>query len=422
MTGNSRSFYGAVGLTFICLLLANVLSYLFQLSMGRFFDPHVFSEIQSLLGLFMLVAVPATSFSMLVTRQTSERLSLGLGTSLRGFTRSIYWALTALTLILVAGAWMLSDPLARSLSVREPLSVTLLALCIGLSFFQLATGSTLQGFQDFLGFNGQQLVATALKCVTLFIALALLPTSAGVLAGVAASAGLAALFAHMRAQKHFNRVQGENVLQKIQQGSRFSRTAIVEAAVVLLANLGLAVLTQADVIYSHRSFSSEIAASFAATVMIAKALTYIPTALTIVLFPRVTQLAQSGESQRELARLVWRSLGITLLAVIAGVAVLSVFESLIHWIVFSRKFPHFEELLPHAALAYFPSALTLPILQILIALKSPRVWIVPSLAALAFLGVLAVQPLDVHSLLYTIAGFSTLTLVGLTVELWQRLR
>jgi hypothetical protein len=73
-------------------------------------------------------------------------------------------------------------------------------------------------------------------------------------------------------------------------------------------------------------------------------------------------------------------------------------------------------------LAYFPSALTLPILQILIALKSPRVWIVPSLAALAFLGVLAVQPLDVHSLLYTIAGFSTLTLVGLTVELWQRLR
>ncbi|MEY3902716.1 MAG: hypothetical protein RL189_2022, partial [Pseudomonadota bacterium] len=95
--------------------------------------------------------------------------------------------------------------LALTLSVREPLAVTVLALCFGLSLFQLVSGATLQGFQDFNGFNTQQLIATVLKVVTLFIALALLPTAAGVLLGVAAASGFAALYAYVRARRFYAR-------------------------------------------------------------------------------------------------------------------------------------------------------------------------------------------------------------------------
>jgi len=427
MTQKSTSFVGAVGLTFVSLLLANVLSYLFQLSMGRFFEPKVFSEIQSLLGVFMVAVVPATSLSMLVTRQTSERLTVGLGASLRGFARWLYFMMTAVTLVLVVGAWILSDTFARSLAVREPLAVTMLALCFGLSLFQLVSGSTLQGFQDFRGFNSQQLVATALKVVTLFIALALLPTASGVLMGVAASSGFAALYAYVRAQRFYALHDGAVVAAVSAGGASvnarptLSAGNAIEIGVVLMANLGFAALTQIDVIYSNRTFPSEVAASFAATVMLAKALTYIPTALTIVLFPRVTQLAQSHHAAKELNRLVLRSMAVTLAALLAGVAVLGIFESLIHSIVFAGKFQYFEEHLPLAAWAYLPSALALPLLQILIAMRSRLVWLAPSVSALGLVAILVMHPLDARGLLLAIAATSTACLLGLAAALWARL-
>jgi O-antigen/teichoic acid export membrane protein len=440
MTKKSNSFVGAVGLTFVSLMLANVLSYLFQLSMGRFFEPKVFSEIQSLLGVFMVAVVPATSLSMLVTRQTSERLTVGLGASLRGFACWLYLVLAAVTLILLVGAWLLSDSFAHALAVREPLAVTVLALCFGLSLFQLVSGSTLQGLQDFTGFNSQQLVATALKIVTLFIALALLPTASGVLIGVAASSGFAALYAYVRAQRFYALHDGA-VAAAVNaadagavagtggaggtagSGARLTLSAgnIIEISVVLLANLGFAALTQIDVIYSNRSFPSDVAASFAATVMLAKALTYIPTALTIVLFPRVTQLAQTLHSGPELNRLILRSMAVTTAVLLAGVAVLGLFESLIHSIVFAGKFKYFEEHLQLAAWAYLPSALALPLMQILIAMRSRLVWIAPSMSAVGLLAILAMRPLDPRGLLLAIAATSTVCLLGLAAALWARL-
>lgn len=433
MNEKSRSFVGAVGLTFVSLLLANVLSYLFQLSMGRFFEPRVFSEIQSLLGVFMVAVVPATSLSMLVTRQTSERLSVGLGASLRGLARWLYVVLAAVTVILAVGIWPMSDTLALTLAVREPLAVTVLALCFGLSLFQLVTGATLQGFQDFKGYNGQQLVATALKVVTLFIALAVLPTAAGVLLGVAASSGFAALYAHVRAKRFYAlhniggasvehlRTQVHNSATQAAGKPKFSAGNMLEIGVVLLANLGFAALTQIDVIYSNRTFQNDLAASFAATVMLAKALTYIPTALTIVLFPRVTQLAQADQSGPELSRLILRSMAVTLAMLLAGVAVLGQFESLIHSLVFVGKFKYFEEHLPLAALAYLPSALALPLLQILIALRSRIVWLAPCVSAAGLVAILWMRPLDARGLLLAIGATSTVSLVGLAAALWARL-
>ncbi|MEY3902364.1 MAG: hypothetical protein RL189_1670, partial [Pseudomonadota bacterium] len=195
----------------------------------------------------------------------------------------------------------------------------------------------------------------------------------------------------------------------------------LEIGVVLLANLGFAALTQTDVIYSNRSFPSDVAASFAATVMLAKALTYIPTALTIVLFPRVTQLAQSHHSGPELNRLVLRSMAVTVVVLLAGVAVLGQFESLIHSIVFAGKFKYFEEHLPLAAWVYLPSALALPLLQILIALRSRLVWLAPCVSALGLVIILWMRPLDARGLLLAIGATSTVSLVGLAAALWARL-
>lgn len=64
-------------------VVSAALSYLIQPAVGRLLPPGVFSEAQSLLALYMMLAMPATPFALLITRRVvqdrSDRSDLSAG-------------------------------------------------------------------------------------------------------------------------------------------------------------------------------------------------------------------------------------------------------------------------------------------------------------------------------------------------------
>src|SRR5258708_7580865 len=67
----TNTFIKSSALVITISTLVNFLNYLFNLIMGRLLNPTQFGEVATLVGLSMIISVPAASLTTLMARQTS---------------------------------------------------------------------------------------------------------------------------------------------------------------------------------------------------------------------------------------------------------------------------------------------------------------------------------------------------------------
>jgi len=337
--------YRSSVILFIGSVAGGVASYLFQIIMGRMLSVATFGELNTLLALTTIIGIPFASITNYLAREVAGLQARDQAESANTFVLSNYRWILSIGLLPCFLLGASSGYLSGYLKMEQPVALVLLAVMIYVTLATSINRGVLQGVQNFwmlsfipagIGFS------KLLFCVALvYLGYAL----AGVMTGIVVGSLLVFIVSFIPINRAFR--QGFSpYTAETNPGARFLP--------ILMANLAFAVLSQSDIILVKRLFTAYDAGIFSSAAIIAKIVLYLPTSLSLALFPMVAFDSHRGD--RTLHYLS-RSLLLTIAIALASVFVLYLFPQQLIALLFGDKFKVAAELLGPFALAVAPMTL-----------------------------------------------------------------
>ena len=294
-------------------LLATALNYVFLLVAGRLLGSEDYGALAALLGVLTVVLLPTGALQLAVSREVSRRIALGEAERADAFTRSLLRLSLIVTVPLVALALVLAIPLAELLNIESTGAVALAmsGLVIAL-VFPAATG-VLQGYQRFHAVAAMYLLPFAARLVLLaLVAVAGFRLGGAVFAAVAGGVVTGAVALWL-------------IRDPLRRGALAARPALAPFVhylwPVVVGLVGIAVLTNVDLLVVKARFPAEEAGQYAAAAAFAKIAFFLPATILAVLFPRTAARQARGEETSDI-------LGRSLLVTAAFGAVLALFYAM----------------------------------------------------------------------------------------------
>jgi O-antigen/teichoic acid export membrane protein len=389
------------GITFVGLMSANVLGYVFYTLVSRTLGVEPYGTFSSLVALVLILASPA-----LIAQMVVAKLATDFSTDpdrLAGLVRAV----DRVTLRVSLGAGLaliaLSVPLAQFLHVADPLLVALagLSLCgaISLPFLR----GVLQGTSAFGAFALSNVAENLGKAIFAPV-LGLVAGVRGAVAGLAIGYAAAATYTFFAALPHR---RGEHV--------PFSLRAVVRtSAAVALAVICLNVLLLYDAVLAKRYLDGHTAGLYNAAALASRALFAVIAFVPTVLLPQAAGRSARGERTRYLFLQA-----VVLAALIAGCAIVvfALFPRLVITTIAGQKFAAGAVLLlPYV---YAVAVLSLANVTATYNIARGRMRFVVPLALVAVGEIVAVvvRHRTANDLLQTIAVGHTLALIACLVSL-----
>jgi len=295
-------------------LTATALNYVFLLATGRLLGSDDYGALAALLGLLTLVVLPTGAVQLAVSREVSRRVALGDEHGAAAFGRAL------LRLGLVAGVPLAILGLVLVLPVRELLniestSVVALAMAgLGAALVLPIAMGLLQGYQRFSAI-------AALYVLPFVIRLALLAVlaAAGYRLGGAVVAALVAGVVTAMVTLWLLR---DPLLHVSHRADRAQLVAFLHYLwPVLVGLIGIAVLTNVDVVLVRARFPGDEAGEYAAASAFARIAFFLPATILTVLFPRTAARQARGEDTADI-------LGRSLLVAAGFCSLLTIFYAL----------------------------------------------------------------------------------------------
>ena len=265
---------------------ANVFDYAFHIFLGRSLSPPDFAIVQTLSAVLLIVLTAAGVWQPVVARFAAAdggQHAYPLATLVQAYLRM---ALAAGAILAVL-AWLSHAMVASWLNV-PPATITVTAAVLLVAFARPVVGGALQGQQRFVAFG---LTRMAFAAGRLLLALILVGAWGGGLlaalgtlplgAGLSLALGLAflgsAVWRHAPPLPAATRRLGWQL-----------------SAGALLAYTSYMALINLDLVWVNRLFPGDVAAGYATAVLLRRALTLLPGAVIVVVYPRVAALAARG--------------------------------------------------------------------------------------------------------------------------------
>lgn len=308
-------------------MVANVGNYVFHVFMSRSLGPADYGILASLLSVFLIVSVPVGAIQTSITKYTSHFKAQGQYEKINGLLSGL---VKRLSLVGVAGFGILalaSGYMASFLHLPSRIPIFLVGASLMLCFLLPAVLGVLQGLQKFNDLASNMILQVSSK-LTLAIPLVYLGLSVnGALAGcvVAPLAGfLFALVPLSFLSKQYGTTNPLNF-------SEIYRYAFP----VLITLLFFMVLINIDVVLVKHFFAPSQAGYYSAASVLAKVIFYLPGAIGIVMFPRISELYSLSEDTTLILK---RSLFYT--GLICGTAVMLYFliPSPIILLIFGKQY------------------------------------------------------------------------------------
>ena len=382
-------------------LVATVANYLFLLAAGRFLGSDAYGSLAALLGLLTVILLPTGAVQLAISREIAQRVARGDDEGAAAFTFTTLRLGLLATAPLVAIALALAVPFREVLNIDSTAAVLLAAVGLVAAFaFPIATGA-LQGYQRFRAVAGLYVLPFLLRLVLL---------------GAVAAAGFhlgGAVFAAVAGGAAASLVAIATLHEPLRRGARAARPALgpflrylVPVAVGLI---GIAVLTNADVLVVKARFSPDEAGEYAAASAFARVAFFLPATILAVLFPRTAARQARGEETEDI-------LGRTLLVTAAFCGLLTLAYALtgpgLVYATFGAEFAGGGALL-------WPFALSMSLYSLANVLvgfhlsrgESRYAWIVASAVAVQ-LPLLALLPLSLQDVIWTNAAVAVALLAA----------
>lgn len=374
-------------------MVAIGLNYIFLVVAARLLGSRDYGALAALLGLLTVVLLPTGAVQLAVSREVSRRLAVGDTKGADAFA----WAALRIGLIatvpIVALGLALVIPLREILNIESTGVVALTtAALVAVFALPIATG-VLQGYQRFHALAAMYFLPFAIRLGLLGLAMlagfrlggAVFATVAAVIAGAAIAVAL--------------------VRAPLRRGANAARPALGPFLrylwPVVFGVLGIAVLTNFDLLVVKARFSPDDAGEYAAASAFARVAFFLPATILAVVFPRTAARQARGEDTADI-------LGRSLLATAAFGALLTLFyamtgRGLVHT-SFGAEFAQSGELL-----ALFTVSMTLfALANVLVGFHLSRgetfyAWIVAVIVPAQLL-LLTLVPIDLRGVIWADIG------------------
>lgn len=284
-------------------------NFLYQVMMANLI-PDDLAELNTLLAILYIVAVPSTAVQNVLIRYVSKYHALGNRDWISWLMRRVMVITTvagvAIAILLVL---VLSIPeVATTLKISTNLSVLLLAIAVLISLLSPVGQGPLQALQRFTTFGvvsvGNYILKLALGVGMVILGYGVAGAIGGVVIGLAFGTGLSLMV--MRKYLFHKGVAVES-----REIWRFTVPATIGV-------LCFTILTQVDVIFATSLLPRDQASYYAAASTLAKIILFLPGAVSTVMFPKISRAyAVKGETGRILTTAFLMTLGLAGLMVAA---------------------------------------------------------------------------------------------------------
>ena len=296
--------------------VANIINYASSLVFSRVLEPVGFGELTSLLALSLILAVPLAAAQTVIAERIAVPYATGDYDRVRYLIRYALGHVAVLGLA-VGAIYTICIPLViPGLDIREPGPAIALAPLVVLNFISPVVQGALQGMERFAAF-GAALFATALSRLAFGVPWALAGGGAGGAIGGQAIGLLVitALFAWRYREWLIGRGTGAATRGMKRRIDAFSLSASG-------AFIAFAVLTNLDLILARVFLDNHDAGIYAAIATVAKIALFLPSAIAVILVPRVAQSrSTTGSGQAVLRRTAGIGFALALACLIPAVLV-----------------------------------------------------------------------------------------------------
>jgi O-antigen/teichoic acid export membrane protein len=390
-------------------LLATVLtaglSYVLQVAVGRLMAPASYSETQSLLGLFMMLAMTAAPVLLVVTRRVVEERARQDEGAVHALLNGLLARTALVGAALLVALFLARQPVADALRVTTS-ALPLFAVSVITNLLYFITVAVLLGQ---LRWRAATLLPVVLGTARLVLSLLFVHAGygvAGVFAAIAISTSACFVAAYLAAVRF------------LPPSGRYRPLRMEDIALASSINAAFWFLVHVDTAYVNRELGDLAARGYAAAATLARPVVYFPFAVNNLLFPFLTSAAIGPERRRVLARMF----GATIALDVVVLSVLAAAPEPILRLTFGPEYVGVSGILPIVAAVLTSLALVNVFLYDGLA-RHDRVlaMVFVSAAALAGLLLVATTP-TLFGMLGILLGCAAIALVAGAVRGWTNAR
>ncbi len=271
---------------FIALMIGNVIAYFYQMAMARLMIPAEYGVVVTLTSVSYLLDVISRTIQTSVTKSTSSLNEVNSRKSRAIFFDTLRTTVP-IALLIVAGIWISSGWLAKFLQIDSNLLIILLGVYASLHFLAPVPRGILLGFNR-IGEAGFTVIIEPIVRLTIGVLLIVWGWKvSGAIIGFIMG-GVLSFFAGVIPIRKLLAPKGTPVM------SSFKTTGHERyAAIVLVMNLCLMVISSIDQIMVKHYFSAEIAGNYAVTFVIGRVIVMTAISLGIVIFTRSATMEEN---------------------------------------------------------------------------------------------------------------------------------
>jgi O-antigen/teichoic acid export membrane protein len=327
-------------------MVANLFNYLFQITMGRMLSVQTFGEMNALFSTMIIFSVPFASITNFLAKGISSSYAL------EQYQQANYLIIRSYKSLLIVGAvlflfgFSFSKLISDYLKISSMTPVLLLFALVFVSMIIPIHIGVLQGIQRIKDLSLLSAGSGFFKYAFCLVLVAFGLGLNGIMIGTILSSLLIGYVSFQPVARHLKKGQSPP--------SDNPYHLYAYAFPVLLANLALAILTQADIILVKYFFPPHEAGIYSSAAIIGKIVMYLPAAIVISLFPMVAYSRARSESTRSL---ILKSLGMTMVLSGSGALILYLFSGPVVSFFFGDRFHSAVPLIGLFGLAMLPMAL-----------------------------------------------------------------
>jgi len=269
--------------------LVNILSYLFQLLMGRLLSVSDYGILVSLFSLAAILNVPAIILNTSIVKIVSELKANNLYEAVSGLFLWLVKTLSFVSVFIIFLSFVLNRQILHFLNFNNPLAFMIFMLFVVVSLVLTIPLSFLQGLQNFTKFSVSNIMM-ALNKFFLGIGITLLTyeitgTFLGMFIGALISFVIVCLFL----RKDLRLTTGAEI-------SKWLKKLLMFALPSSLTLLSLTALFNVDVVLVKHFFSEEISGVYSSMVIIGRIMFFGASSISLVLFPLSSENYAKGQN------------------------------------------------------------------------------------------------------------------------------
>lgn len=318
------------------LFLGSVFSYLLQLTLGRLLNVSDFGTFNTLLSLFLIVAVLSSTLSTALIKLVTDLKAEGKFDTLTLLFKNVTFFLLSFGLIVFLGFWVVAEFLSGFLRIYDILALLSFGAYVGFSFVIVVSAAYLQGLLRFKAFAFWSALTNFLRFLFPAILVLMGFGLAQVFMGMSLGIIVSYLISLVLLSKNFA------VFEKVSLNTYYKRL-LVFAGTVLFVQLGSNLLSNVDMLLVKHFFMSETAGIYAGVVTVGKIILFGAGSVGVVMFPQISEAFAKKENYIAKFKPLF---ALQLLFVVGGVLVFSVFPGFITTFMFGAKYAEAIKYIP----------------------------------------------------------------------------